>query len=186
VNLFKLYSIFDLLLLILRQISFLKYFSSFFFCIISVLKFPLKNEADIELSERCLLCPESALQVVCASLISRLCFFKLAFFLAQKRIIRNRMDGIETDFKHLFLVVFAESILLDYNWSGRNGKKRMDKLRVVWSVMYRKNQFEKFICVFEIISASFSNSFLSSTQSKSCQNGKGIWSQNERNGENCE
>jgi Domain of unknown function (DUF4806) len=47
------------------------------------------------------------------------------------------MDGIEGNFKQLYTLVFADSILNEYNWSGR-GKKAMLNLKIIWSIMYRK------------------------------------------------
>jgi Domain of unknown function (DUF4806) len=68
---------------------------------------------------------------------------------SQKRILHNRMDGIEGDFKHLFRIIFADSILKEYNWSGQGGRKAINQLKIVWSIMLRKTE-QKIIILFVV------------------------------------
>jgi Domain of unknown function (DUF4806) len=48
------------------------------------------------------------------------------------------MIGIETNFKHLFQLVFADTILTEYNWTGQVGKQALNTLKIIWTIMYRK------------------------------------------------
>jgi hypothetical protein len=44
--------------------------------------------------------------------------------------------GSKVDLQRMFKIVFADSLVVEYNWTGLLGKKEMRYLKIIWSVLY--------------------------------------------------